>query len=117
MPDPIPYMEQPRPSGDRLSPTRVIPAETDEATRERSAFYSSKRWAKHRRSFLAKNPLCAHCRAGGRLRGADVVHHKVERLEDPSKAWDWSNYEALCRPCHTRHHNAHRGRGGADDRD
>jgi 5-methylcytosine-specific restriction protein A len=82
--------------------------------KERSAFYSSKRWARHRRSFLARHPLCVHCRAEGRIKAASIVHHVVDRLDDPSLAWDWNNFEALCSPCHTRHHNAQRARGEPD---
>lgn len=92
MPDRIPYLAEPRPP--------VV----DLDARERMAFYSSKRWARVRRAFLAKNPLCARCGAKGLIRAARIVHHNVERLSDPKLAWAWSNFEALCSPCHTAHH-------------
>jgi len=92
MPDRTPYLDEGRPTP------------VDLAARERSAFYSSKRWARVRRAFLAKNPLCAHCLAAGVIKAARIVHHVVERLSDPKLAWAWSNFEALCSPCHTAHH-------------
>jgi 5-methylcytosine-specific restriction endonuclease McrA len=103
MPDPTPYMEPTLPSG------------TDMDALERSAFYSSKRWARHRRAYLSKHPLCERCRAADRIKAASIVHHKVERLDDPGKAWDWTNFEALCGSCHTRHHNARRSHAEETD--
>lgn len=94
MPDRVPYFEQ-TPGGKPFDP----------AGQERQTFYHSTRWKKHRAAYLAKNPLCAHCQAGGRITAATVVHHSVERLDDPSRAFDWTNYQALCRACHTIEHN------------
>ncbi len=79
--------------------------EFDPARRERSTFYGSKRWAKHRKAYLTRNPLCAKCLEKGLVVAATIVHHVVERLVRPDLAWDWSNFQGLCRPCHTRHHN------------
>ena len=92
MPDRTPYLPQSRATG------------ADADARERMTFYSSRRWAEHRRAYLARHPLCARCQAAGRIRAATIVHHRVERLDDPKLAWDWSNFEALCSPCHTAHH-------------
>jgi 5-methylcytosine-specific restriction enzyme A len=102
MPNRTPYLSP------DIEPRKVLNPITTEEERERRAFYSSKRWQKHRKAFLAIHPLCAHCQAKGRITAARIVHHKVERLADPKLAWDWSNFEALCSPCHTEHHNAHR---------
>jgi 5-methylcytosine-specific restriction protein A len=98
MPDRIPSIEAVRPTGIDLD------------SRERAAFYNSARWVKHRKAYLAKHPLCERCRAAGNIKAASVVHHKVDRLDDPSRAWDWTNFEALCKSCHSTHHNATRAR-------
>lgn len=75
---------------------------------ERDRFYSGTAWRKLRLAFLNENPLCAECLKRGDHVPALIVHHKIERLEDADKALDWGNLEALCSPCHTRHHKARR---------
>jgi 5-methylcytosine-specific restriction enzyme A len=92
MPDRTPYLPESRSTA------------VDADARERSAFYSSKRWADHRKAYLDKHPLCERCRSSGQIKAARIVHHKIERLDDPTLAWAWSNFEALCSPCHTAHH-------------
>ena len=98
MPDRTPYLQEP-------TPGRSLPKSLDDRTRERSSFYGSRRWAEHRRAFLATHPLCARCLVGGKVVSARIVHHITERLDNPALAWAWTNFEALCSPCHTRHHN------------
>jgi 5-methylcytosine-specific restriction enzyme A len=71
---------------------------------ERDKFYAGTKWRKLRAAFLKENPLCAACSLDGLLTAATVVHHKVERLEDPDLALDWDNLEGLCSPHHTSHH-------------
>ena len=101
MPDRTPYLTESR------------SAHLDADARERMAFYSSRRWVRYRKAFLAKNPLCMRCLPKGLIGAATIVHHKIERLDDPTLAWAWSNFEALCSPCHTAHHkrqvNSHGG--------
>jgi 5-methylcytosine-specific restriction enzyme A len=80
-----------------------------EELRERNRFYGSVPWRKLRAAFLAENPLCLRCAAEGREGvPATVAHHVVERLDDPDRALDWDNLEALCASCHTNHHNSGR---------
>jgi 5-methylcytosine-specific restriction protein A len=67
---------------------------------EDNRFYSSRRWRRLRALFLAAHPLCAECSRQGRTQIATDVHHKRERKQDPDRALDWSNLEALCRACH-----------------
>ena len=72
------------------------------ARQEDKNFYSSKRWRDTRAAFLRKNPLCVDCEKAGRFVPALHVHHLVERKEDPSRSFDWTNLEALCPSCHGR---------------
>ena len=69
------------------------------------AFYKSSDWRRCRESVLAERPLCAQCEREGRLTPAEHVHHLQERKDRPDLAFEPSNLEALCQPCH----NAMRG--------
>ena len=53
---------------------------------------------------LKAHPLCVPCLAGGRITAADTVHHVVERLADPGRAFDPTNLESSCAPCHSKFH-------------
>lgn len=57
--------------------------------------YDSK-WAKARRTFLARNPKCARCDAP-----ATVVDHIIAHKGDSAVFWDTRNWQGLC----DRHHN------------
>ncbi|KKM86810.1 hypothetical protein LCGC14_1275310 [marine sediment metagenome] len=52
--------------------------------------------------FLRSNPLCAQCERDGRQAFATEVHHVAPVSEEPERAFDESNLEALCKPCHSR---------------
>ena len=75
---------------------------TDFAYRERHKFYNSRRWKSLRKQYIQRNPLCADCEAIGVYTPAENVHHVVERLEAPELAYEWSNLQSLCIPCHNR---------------
>lgn len=68
--------------------------------KDSNRFYSSKRWLKLRNMFLRAHPLCEKC---GDV--ATICHHcKVAVKDDPSRAMEWSNLEALCNRCHEAAH-------------
>lgn len=77
-----------------------------EAKSERDRFYSGVRWMRLRMTYLRRNPLCERCASLNLVVPAVDVHHRQERLESPQLAYRWSNLEALCKPCHTKHHKA-----------
>lgn len=58
------------------------------------------RWRKAREGYLRSHPLCAECERQGRVTPATVVHH----IDHNQWNNDPSNYEALCRECHEKHH-------------
>jgi 5-methylcytosine-specific restriction enzyme A len=72
--------------------------------REDIAFYQSDAWRSLRSSVLAEHPLCARCERLGQTRLATHVHHVRERKDRPDLALDRDNLEALCNPCHSKHH-------------
>jgi len=72
-------------------------------------FYSSAAWRDTRAAYTASvGGLCERCKAKGKLKPAEIVHHKIhltpENISDPSIALNWSNLEALCRDCHADVH-------------
>ena len=69
------------------------------------------RWRRARAGFLAQHPLCAACRAQGRVVQATVVDHVVPHRGDPKLFWDQSNWAPACKPCHDRK-TTHEGRWG-----
>jgi 5-methylcytosine-specific restriction enzyme A len=69
------------------------------------------RWRRARAAFLARHPLCAACRAQGRLVPATVVDHVVPHRGDRVLFWDESNWAPACKLCHDRK-TAREGRWG-----
>lgn len=90
----------------------------DRMKRDRDArsFYHSRRWAKIRRVKLSLSPYCERCIADQRLVPATLVHHRVERRDDPSLALDIDNLESLCAACHSRHHKMKSDESAGDGR-
>ncbi len=72
--------------------------------RDSARFYCSARWRTLRLSKLRQDPLCERCKAQGTLVPATIVHHKVERRDEPELELEWDNLESLCPSCHSRHH-------------
>jgi 5-methylcytosine-specific restriction enzyme A len=58
------------------------------------------RWRRARAAFLARHPLCAACRARGRMTAATVVDHVVPHSGDQMLFWDESNWAPSCKLCH-----------------
>ena len=56
-------------------------------------------WRRIRARYVARHPLCELCRAAGRLRPTEEVHHKVPLRDGGTHAED--NLQALCKRCHS----------------
>lgn len=95
----------------RMQPTRAAVADTQavkmlnpDAWREglttAQRGYGSK-WQRARLGYLAKHPLCRMCEAKGRVTEAIVVDHIVDHRGDQKLFWDTSNWQPLCKPCHS----------------
>jgi 5-methylcytosine-specific restriction protein A len=63
---------------------------------------SSKAWRRASKAFLAVNPMCAECLRQGRDTLAVHVDHVVPHRGDEVLFWEESNWQPLCRPCHSR---------------
>ena len=62
------------------------------------------RWEKRRKDYLAKHYYCEECLKLGIYTPADTIHHKIEHKGDEKLFWDESNWEAICRSCHSKIH-------------
>jgi 5-methylcytosine-specific restriction protein A len=70
------------------------------ATDPKHTFYASKRWRAIRAAHLASEPLCRECRKQGRVVAADTVDH-IQPISRMGNAYDDSNLQSLCAPCHS----------------
>lgn len=59
-------------------------------------------WRAARAAYLAQHPLCAECAKDGRTTIAVDLDHIQPHRGDRGLFWDSSNWQGLCRPCHTR---------------
>ena len=53
-------------------------------------------WEKARKAYLDRHPYCVRCQAL-----ASVVDHRTPHRGDRALFWDKSNWQRLCRPCHS----------------
>ena len=77
-------------------------AKVGEAARAGRALYATERWKRAARRHLAAHPLCADCAELGAVTEASEVDHVVPHRGDRARFWDRSNWQSLCRPCHSR---------------
>jgi len=59
------------------------------------------RWRKASKVYLKDNPLCANCRKEGRLTPATEVDYIIPHNGDMKLFWDRSNWQGLCKKCHS----------------
>lgn len=71
-------------------------------------------WKKASRAWLLEpaHHWCEMCLQRGKYTPADTVHHKIEHQGDWGLFWDRSNWQALCKSCHSRHHMQELNRRG-----
>jgi len=63
--------------------------------------YNSK-WRKARKAFLARNPLCVHCKQEGKSTPATVVDHIEPHKGNQRLFWDKNNWQPLCKTHHDK---------------
>ena len=94
-----------------------VPAGTSYCTKHRSILARSMResfyqkqtdplyntilWRKVRASFLRQHPLCVHCKQAGYIVPATEVDHIQPHRGNESLFWDESNFQSLCKSCHS----------------
>ncbi|MTH76325.1 HNH endonuclease signature motif containing protein [Paracoccus aestuariivivens] len=81
---------------------RRAKAKLGAAAQAGAAFYATPRWRRESKLFLFRHPFCADC---GEL-GVDVlaseVDHIIPHRGDARLMWDRSNWQSLCKCCHSR---------------
>lgn len=81
---------------------RRAKAKLGAAAQAGAAFYSTPRWRRESKAFLARHPFCAECASLGLDVLAQEVDHRVPHRGDAGLMWDRSNWQSLCKPCHSR---------------
>ena len=81
---------------------------------ELRSFYNSTAWRRNRRWIMMRDGyMCQYCRAKGRTRPAEVVHHVKDAEHYPELRLTDANLVSLCTACHERIHR--RAAGGEQD--
>lgn len=60
------------------------------------------KWRKERLEYLSNNPLCVTCLSHGRVEPSREVDHIQVCKGDKALFWRRSNWQALCKSCHSR---------------
>lgn len=58
-------------------------------------------WVKARKTYLRQYPWCATHLKRGELIRAEHVDHKVPHRGDQKLFWDKTNWQSLCKSCHS----------------
>jgi len=73
--------------------------------KEAKAFYNSKAWRELRPEILRRdNHTCQACWAKGKYTMGNIVHHKIELMDDPTLGLVEDNLETVCHDCHEEKH-------------
>ncbi len=67
-----------------------------------SHLYQTPEWKRAAKRFLALHPVCRDCEALGVIKVAVEVDHVVPHRGDRGRFWDRTNWQPLCKPCHSR---------------
>lgn len=89
-----------RPPGYRSDAQRKRDYDAQRGTSAERGYDS--RWRKARLAWLKKHPLCAACEKEGRVEPATDLDHIVPHKGDRQLFWDSSNWQGLCKACHSR---------------
>lgn len=63
--------------------------------------YNTPQWRKVRSSYLRQHPLCVQCKQNGYIVAATEVDHINPHKGNDLLFWDESNFQPLCKPCHS----------------
>lgn len=86
---------------DKLA-ARKAQAKLGREARAGALLYATMEWKTGRRAFLAANPLCCDCAELGLVVEAREVDHVKPHRGDRRLFFDRSNWQPLCKPCHSR---------------
>ncbi|WP_435988546.1 HNH endonuclease signature motif containing protein [Sulfitobacter sp. SH24] len=80
---------------------RARAQQSDHAQAHRQ-LYKLKGWIAGRLRYLRLNPLCVDCAELGAVEPATEVDHIEPHKGDRARFFDRSNWQALCKSCHSR---------------
>lgn len=81
---------------------RRAKAQTSSEARAGRALYKLTAWGRASKAYLRRNPLCADCLDLGVVEAATEVDHIVPHRGDRKVFFDRSNWQGLCKSCHSR---------------
>jgi 5-methylcytosine-specific restriction protein A len=93
------------PGCNELTHDRYCSKHKREVNKERNEMNSkiyNNRWRKASKAYLKDNPLCVHCKKEDRLTPATEVDHIIPHGGDMKRFWDKSNWQSLCKKCHSK---------------
>ena len=67
-----------------------------------SHLYQTPEWKRASLAFRKANPLCADCESLGLIVPVQEVDHIIPHRGDRALFWDRTNWQGLCKPCHSR---------------
>jgi len=62
-------------------------------------WYGSPRWKAIRAAQIAKEPLCAMCKARNKIKAANIADHVTPHRGDEALFW-YGRLQSLCKQCH-----------------
>lgn len=65
------------------------------------SLYNSQRWRDASKRFLTLNPLCLHCERQKKITPSSETDHIIPHKGNLSLFWDHSNWQPLCKVCHS----------------
>lgn len=77
-------------------------AKTSAVARIGSQLYQSRAWKAASRSYRQQHPLCVECQSLGIVTASQEVDHIEPHHGNLALFWKRSNWQALCKPCHSR---------------
>jgi 5-methylcytosine-specific restriction protein A len=92
------------PGCNELSHDRYCGMHKKRMNKERNSINSkiyNNQWRKASKTYLKENPLCVHCEKEDRLTPATEVDHIIPHGGDMKLFWDKSNWQTLCKKCHS----------------
>jgi 5-methylcytosine-specific restriction protein A len=93
------------PGCNELTHDRYCSKHKREVNKERNEMNSkiyNNRWRKASKAYLKDNPLCVHCKKEDRHTPATEVDHIIPHGGDMKRFWDKSNWQSLCKKCHSK---------------
>lgn len=93
------------PGCNELTHDRYCSKHKREVNKERNDINSkiyNNRWRKASKAYLKDNPLCVYCKKEDRLTPATEVDHIIPHGGDMKLFWNKSNWQSLCKKCHSK---------------